>query len=121
MPPKSRKSGGKKSKSMRGEKRADLIFPVGRLNRLIKHGRYSQRVSGSSGVFMAGVLEWLTAEIIEQAGNIATAHKKKTIGPKHLNLAIRQDEEMNQLMCEVVIASGGQLPNVNEFFLAKKK
>lgn len=63
--PGSQRKSGKKSKNVRGEARAGLLFPVGRLNRLIKHGRYSQRVSSSAGIFMAGVLEWLTAEVIE--------------------------------------------------------
>lgn len=66
---------------------------------------------------MAGVLEWLTAEILEPAANICEERKRKTIAPNHINLAIRNDEEFNMLMCETVIASGGKVPSINEFFL----
>lgn len=70
MPPKgSRKKSGIRQKSVSQSVRANTLFPVGRLNRLIKHGRFSERVSSSAGVFMAGMLEYLTAEIIELAGN----------------------------------------------------
>lgn len=70
MPPKgSRKKSGIRQKSVSQSVRANTLFPVGRLNRLIKHGRFSERVSSSAGVFMAGLLEYLTAEIIELAGN----------------------------------------------------
>ena len=127
MPAKSSKKSPRRSASKKGGKvrsastRAGTLFPVGRLNRLLKHGRFASRNSSSAGAFMSGVLEYLTAEIIELAGNICAQHKKKTIGPKHLNLGIRSDEELSKLMAEVTIASGGQLPNVPEFFLKKKK
>lgn len=70
MPPKgSRKKSGIKAKPVSHSTKANTLFPVGRLNRLIKHGRFSERVSNSAGVFLAGMLEYLTAEIIELAGN----------------------------------------------------
>ena len=118
------KKSGKKmkgSKSVSGSMKAGTLFPVGRLNRLIKIGRFSERSSSSAGAFMAGVLEYLTAEIIELAGNVAEQHKKKTIAPKHVNLGVKSDDELAKLMCEVTIAEGGMLPSVNEFFLKKKK
>ena len=124
MPAKSsRKSASKKrgGKTKSASARAGTLFPVGRMNRLMRHGRFSQRQSGTAGCFMAGVLEYLTAEILELAGGICEQHKKKTIAPKHLNLGIRSDDELAKLMCEVTIAAGGQLPNINEFFLKKKK
>ena len=122
MPAKgSRRKSASRGKSVTGSARAGTLFPVGRLNRLMRAGRYSDRMSSSAGAFMAGVLEYLTAEMIELAGNIAEQHKKKTIGPKHLNLGVRSDDELAKLMAEVTIAQGGQLPNINEFFLKKKK
>ena len=121
MPAKRSASKGRKSKTISASVKAGTLFPVGRLNRLIKQGRYSERSSSSAGAFMAGVLEYLTAEIIELGGNVAEQHKKKTIAPKHLNLGVQSDDELAKLMCEVTIAAGGQLPNINEFFLKKKK
>ena len=117
----SRKKSGMKSKPVTQSSRADTLFPVGRLNRLLKHGRYSERVSNSAGVFLAGMLEYLTAEIIELAGAMCHGQKKKTINPKHLNLGIRNDQELSQLMCEVTIAAGGKLVHVEDFFKKAKK
>ena len=116
----SRRKSATKGKSVSASARAGTLFPVGRLNRLLKHGRYSQRQSSTAGAFMSGVLEYLTAEIVELAGNICEQHKKKTIAPKHINLGVRSDDELSKLMCEVVISQGGQLPNVPEFFQKKK-
>ncbi len=80
------------------------MYPTGRLNRLFRQGRYSERISRSAGVFLAGVLEYITAEIIELAGSVAEENKKKTISPKHLNLAVRSDPELNKLLHSITIS-----------------
>lgn len=73
---------------------------------------------------MAAVLEYLCAEILELAGNAARDNKKQRIIPRHLQLAIRNDEELNKLLSDVIIASGGVLPNIHTDLLphsSKKK
>ena len=102
-----RKSASKKGGKVSASARAGTLFPVGRMNRLLKQGRFSARQSSSAGCFMAGVLEYLTVEILELAGNVCEQHKKKTIAPKHLNLGVRSDDELSKLMSEVVISQGG--------------
>jgi len=68
-----KRSASKKGRGGRrtGSQRAGVIFPVGRLNRLLKKGRYATRTSGSAGVFMAGVLEYLCSELLELGISIA--------------------------------------------------
>ena len=64
----------------------------------------------SSSVYLAAVLEYLAAEILELAGNAARDNKKQRIVPRHLQLAIRNDEELNKLLGHVVISQGGVVP-----------
>jgi histone H2A len=116
-----------KGKGGRGDKKttsrsskAGLQFPVGRIGRFLKTGKYSQRVGAGAPVYLAAVLEYLTAEVLELAGNAARDNKKARIIPRHVQLAVRNDEELNKLLGEVTIASGGVLPNIHAVLLPKK-
>ena len=61
----SKKSGAKKSAAPKVAKgKTGLIFPVGRIGSMLRRGRYAKRVSPSSAVYMAAVLEYLTAELL---------------------------------------------------------
>jgi len=118
-------AGGEGGKSISRSARAGLQFPVGRIHRMLKKGNYAQRVgAGAPGkcpliglfpislpaVYLAAVLEYLAAEILELAGNAARDNKKQRIVPRHLQLAIRNDEELNKLLGHVVISQGGVVP-----------
>ena len=115
---KGKASGTKAKKS--GSSRAGLQFPVGRIHRLLRKGNYAERVGASAPVYLAAVLEYLSAEILELAGNAARDNKKSRIIPRHLQLAVRNDEELNKLLAGVTIAQGGVLPNIQAVLLPKK-
>ena len=109
---------GKKSTSRSAK--AGLQFPVGRVGRFLKRGRYAARVGAGAPVYLASVLEYLTAEILELAGNAARDNKKSRIVPRHIQLAVRNDEELNKLLGSVTISQGGVLPNIHSVLLPKK-
>ena len=70
---------------------------------------------------MAAVLEYLTAEILELAGEVCEKHGKKTIQPKHLNLALRGDGELAQLTAMVTITDSSVVHNIHPVLLPTKK
>ncbi|KAG7094719.1 hypothetical protein E1B28_005539 [Marasmius oreades] len=114
------KAGGEAGKSTSRSAKAGLQFPVGRVHRLLKKGNYAQRVGAGAPVYLAAVLEYLAAEILELAGNAARDNKKQRIVPRHLQLAIRNDEELNKLMGDVVISQGGVVPHIESSLLPSK-
>ena len=108
-------------KSTSRSAKAGLQFPVARIGRYLKRGNFAKRIGGGAPVYMAAVLEYLAAEILELAGNAARDHKRSRIIPRHIQLAVRNDEELNRLFAGVTIASGGVLPNIHAVLLPKKK
>ena len=99
--------------------KAGLQFPVGRVARHLRNSRAAARVGAGAPVYMAAVLEYLTAEVLELAGNAAKDNKRSRIVPRHLQLAIRNDEELNRLMGSCTIASGGVLPMIHNALIKK--
>lgn len=114
------KGGKARSKAKTRSSRAGLQFPVGRVHRLLRKGHYAERVGAGAPVYMAAVLEYLAAEVLELAGNAARDNKKARIIPRHLQLAVRNDEELNKLLHGVTISSGGVLPNIHSVLLPKR-
>ena len=114
------KKGQKKSSSLSSH--AGIQFPVGRVLRHLKKGLYAPRVSEHAAVYLAAVLEYMAAELFELAGNAARDNKKTRIIPRHVQLAVRNDAELDQLIDrKMTIASGGVLPHIHTVLLPKGK
>lgn len=92
-------------------KAAGLIFPVMFTRKLLTMeemgSKIFQRVGAGGPVYLAAVLEYLTAEILELAGNAARDNEKRTIKPYHLLLAISNDEELEAMFDNLGIVLTG--------------
>ncbi|KAL1415037.1 hypothetical protein MTO96_006985 [Rhipicephalus appendiculatus] len=99
--------------------RAGLTFPVGRIHRMLRKRNHPDRVSACAPVYFAGVLEFLSAEVLELAGNAARDNQKSRIAPRHIQLAVRNDEELSKLLADVTIADGGVVPQIRPELLPK--
>ncbi|KAL0315033.1 UNVERIFIED_CONTAM: putative histone H2A.3 [Sesamum calycinum] len=96
-------SGAAKKAQSRSSK-AGLQFPVGRIARFLKAGKYAERVG-------AGLrIGWKRSK----------DNKKTRIVPRHIQLAVRNDEELSKLLGDVTIANGGVMPNIHNLLLPKK-
>ncbi|EFO13333.1 histone H2A isoform 1 [Loa loa] len=111
------KKTSKKGKSR--SSKAGLNFPVGRIHRLLRKGNYADRIGAIAPVYLAAVLEYLSAEVLYLAGNAARDNKRSRISPRHMQLAIRNDDELNALLSDVTISQGGVLPNIHSALLPK--
>uniref|UniRef100_A0A164VDL6 Histone H2A n=1 Tax=Daucus carota subsp. sativus TaxID=79200 RepID=A0A164VDL6_DAUCS len=78
-------------------------------------GKYAERVGAGAPVYLAAVLEYLAAEC-----NAARDNKKTRVVPRHIQLSVRNDEELSKLLGKVTIANGGVMPNIHAHLLPKK-
>uniref|UniRef100_UPI00398EA5F8 histone H2A type 2-C-like n=1 Tax=Pristiophorus japonicus TaxID=55135 RepID=UPI00398EA5F8 len=113
-------SGKARAKAKFQSSRDGLQFPVGCVHRLLRKGNYAEQVGAGAPVYMAAVLEYLTTEILELAGNAARDNKTRIILPKNKTRIIRNDQKLNKLLGKVTIAQGGVLPNIQVVLLPKK-
>ena len=103
----------KKSRSSR----CDLIFPVGRVNRYYMQGKYGRKVGIGAAIYTAAVLEYLTTEVLTLAGQVAEDEQMKKITPKHIQVAIRGDEEINRLLVTCTMSITGDIRSNIKFLL----
>ena len=100
-----KKSASKKS-SGASKKASGLIFPAGRVGRLLRKGRYSRRVSNGAAVFLAAALEYLVGEALELSSKTVAAGAKR-VTPRAVLLAVRHDADLGSLLQNVTISRGG--------------
>ncbi|XP_029638788.1 core histone macro-H2A.1 isoform X5 [Octopus sinensis] len=111
----------KKQKAVSRSAKAGVLFPVGRMQRYLKKGTHNFRIGAGAPVYMAAVIEYLAAEILELSGNAARDNKKIRIVPRHILLAIANDEELHLLLKHVTIPAGGVLPKIHPELLSQQK
>jgi histone H2A len=109
------------TKKMSRSTRAGLLLPVARIHRQLKNARIAKHIGSGAPVYMAAVLEYLTMEVLELAGNVARDSKKKRITPRMLTIALRNDEELSQMVARVTIAQGGVMPHISSVLLKPMK
>lgn len=101
---------------MRKRVLAGLEFPIARTGRLIRSLSTVPRLGQSAPIYLAAVLEYICAEILELAGNSTRDAKRLRIIPRHIMLAIKNDHELNKLFSDTVL-SGGVIHNIRQEIL----
>ncbi|KAG4072437.1 hypothetical protein HA402_004369 [Bradysia odoriphaga] len=103
-----------KKKRVTQSERAILSFPVGRINRRLRDGRFAKRIGKMSAKYSAAVCEYLVAEVLDVALEEAREKRHKRINPRHITLGVRNDAELSQLLKDVTVSEGGVVHKVSK-------
>lgn len=105
-------AGKPKKKSVSRSEKAGLQFPVSKFNRHLRESKRTKRVGAGAPVYMAAVLEYVAAEVLELSGN--ALGKRKRIGPQDIMNAVRKDDELNRLMNGFQVFVGDRVKGVSD-------
>ncbi|XP_004065224.1 histone H2A-Bbd type 2/3 [Gorilla gorilla gorilla] len=84
--------------------RAELSFSVSQVERSLREGHYAQRLSRTAPVYLAAVIEYLTAKVLELAGNEAQNSGERNITPLLLDMAVHNDRLLSTLFSSTTIS-----------------
>ncbi len=119
------KNGGRKSNfnkssftnRVTNSEKAGLIFPVGRVARILRKGKYSERISPKASIYLTAVIQYMTTEVLDLAVKAANENKRKRIIPRHILLAVSNDSELSRFFGDNTISEGGTMPNIHPALL----
>jgi histone H2A len=74
-------------------------------------------MSEGAAVYLAAVMEYITAECLELGGKAACDNKKKVMSCRHLMMAVRNDEELDKMFKDCIFREGGVLPNIHSLLV----
>ena len=114
---------GSKQNRISKSNRSGLEFSISRIESILRNQvlRKHNNLSQTASVYLAGVLEYLTAEILELAGNAARDNKRSRIIPRHIFLAIMNDEELGELFARQPILGVGTIQGIHSILNSSKK
>ena len=102
------------------KERMTAPFSPGRIACHLKKAKYVPRIGAAAPIYLAAVLDYLSAEMLQLAGDVADVYKVKRIAPRHVALAVRHDTELGKLFDKIVIKDGGVQPHIHNALLKGK-
>ncbi|KAI1718958.1 core histone h2A/H2B/H3/H4 domain-containing protein [Ditylenchus destructor] len=121
VPTSAQKSNSLNPRKLNPSARAGLIFPIHQVHRALKEKLGGKKVRPSAAVQCAAALEYIAAEVLELSGTVCKELNKKSITPRHIQLGIRGDEELDNMHKGATIAGGGVLPKIHKALQQKEK
>ncbi|EGG20033.1 hypothetical protein DFA_07149 [Cavenderia fasciculata] len=95
----------------RGSTQGPMI-KVSYVKRCLKSSMLYARMGRGTPIYLAAVLEYILAEVLELSLNVAREQKKTIIAPNHIRTAIQNDNELFGLFDKVIIAGAGAVSHM---------
>ena len=109
-----------KTKGSSRQNKAGIIFPPSIMEKFLRNfGNSKLMVTSTAPIFFAAAIEYITAEILDLASISSKDFKRVRITIRDLELAIRNDEELDSLFTKLNISflGGGVLKNIKKLVI----
>ena len=106
------------------QNKAGIIFPPSLAEKFLRDfGSSNIMISNLSPIFLASVLEYICFEILDLSVNNCKENKHVRITIRDIELSVRNDEELNNLLVKLNISflGGGVIPYIHSSLLNKTK
>ncbi|GIL54796.1 hypothetical protein Vafri_10492, partial [Volvox africanus] len=110
-----------RSTPMSRSARAGLIFPVAQIARKLKAANSVKRLGATAPVYLAAVLEYCAAEVLDLAASAAKQCQRSRIQPRHVMLAVKGDAELDKLLAGTIFPGAGVQPHTIPVLLKTMK
>jgi len=105
------------------QEKAGIIFSPAIAEKFLRNFGYSKvMVTSNAPIYLAGALEYLTSEILENASKSANINKRIRISIRDIEMGVRKDEELNRFFTNnrISFLGGGVTPFIHPSLLLKK-
>lgn len=93
--------------------KAGLVFKASRIGRRLRASKMFGRVSSAGTIYLTAVLEYVCAEVLEVAKDLAVKDQKKRINPKHIKIGVSNDEDLKLMFKDIIIPEAGNEQLIN--------
>ncbi len=112
-----------KEKGVSRQNKAQIIFPPSITEKFLrKFDSSTIMVTQNAPVYLASVLEYICAEILEQSINSARSQSRVRLTVRDIELSVRNDTEINKLFSNnnIIFMGGSNIPHINPVLLHRK-
>ena len=110
-------------KGMSRQEKSCVVFPPSIIERFLRNFGFNKiMVTSNAPIFLAGAIEYIASEIIENGSTQARDKKHIRITVRDLELGVRNDKDLNNFFNENKISflGGGVVPYIHPTLLVKK-
>lgn len=113
-----------KNKGSSRQDKAGIIFPPAQTEKFLRNFGYSKiMITNKTPICLAGAMQYITSEILQQASDYANKNKRVRITIRDLEIGVRTHEYLNIFFNKynITFIGGGVTPYIHPSLLIKKK
>ena len=99
-----------------------LTLSIARVDKRLREMRIAKRrVGGTASTYATATIETVLKLVVEGASSIAVAQKSKQLLPRHIQVAILQNDALNQVLGNIAVGTRDSIPDPIDYILTTEQ